>query len=139
MSKLLHDGILFARLSRLEGLRRGFRPRRIDSGDVVTGLLILAVIVAAVWLLSYLLTLHERRGAYSSPLGLFLSLCKAHRLPWSQRWLLWRVARAQRLHDPARLFLESERLDPTNMDPPLRIRSEELKLLRDRLFAEPDQ
>ena len=53
----------------------------------------------------------------SSPNRLFLSLCRAHRIAWSDRWLLWRLAASQRLEDPVRVFLEPERLDPDAAGP----------------------
>lgn len=136
---LLNHGILLAQGGRLDGLRKGFEGRRFDFGDVLTAVLILGGIGLAVWVLSYLLSLRERRRGYSSPLGLFLSLCKAHRLRWSQRWLLWRLARSQRLRDPALLFVEPERFQPASLGPTLRSRSDELAQLRGRLFAEPKQ
>lgn len=139
MNDLLHHGILLAQRSRLEGLSRGFKGQRINTGDIVTGLLVLAGIVVVVWALSYLLTLQERRRSYTSPGRLFFSLCKAHRLRWPQWWLLWRVARSQRLRDPARLFLEPERLEPSNLGSSLQMRAAQLKELRERLFAEPEQ
>ncbi|HUT09489.1 MAG TPA: hypothetical protein VMY42_03260 [Thermoguttaceae bacterium] len=131
--------ILWAQGDRFEGLSRGFKGRRIDSGELVTSLLIVLSILLAVWLLSYTSSLRERRGAYASPLRLFLSLCKAHRLAWSEQWLLWRVAKAQRLRDPARLFLEPDRLEPQNLDPSSRMRMDRIKRLRDRLFADLGQ
>ncbi len=139
MNDLLHNAILLAQRSRLEGLERGFKGRRIGWDDIVTGLLVVAVIALLIWVLSYFLNSQERRRAHASPIGLFLSLCSAHRLRWSERWLLWRVARRQRLRDPARLFLEPERLDRANLAPSLRLRAAEIEALRDRLFAEPEE
>ena len=136
MCDLLYQGILLGQQSRLEGLSRGFKGRRIDAGDVVTGLVILGAIGLAVWLLSALMNYQERRRGRSSPIRLFLSLCKAHGLRWSQRWLLWRVARAHRLRDPARLFLEPERLRPDGLGPAFRLRGLQLKQLYDRVFGD---
>jgi len=129
----------WAQGNRFEGLSRGFKGRRIESGEIVTVLLIALSVLLALWLLSYATSLRERRRAYASPLRLFLSLCRAHRLRWSERWLLWRVARAQRLRDPARLFLEPERLEARNLDASSRMHGEQLGRLRARLFAESGQ
>ena len=141
MNDLICHVVLLAQRGRLDSLSRGFRGRRsrIDTEDILTGLLILAAAVVAVWLLSYFVRRQERRGAYISSGGLFLSLCRAHRLRWSQRWLLWRVARAQRLRDPARLFLEPQWLEPARLSPALRARANELNGLRKQLFAKPKQ
>jgi len=70
----------------------------------------------------------------SSPNRLFLSLCRAHGIAWSDRWLLWRLAASQRLKDPARLFLEPERLDPDLARPLSRRRAARLERLRLQLF-----
>ena len=37
--------------------------------------------------------MHGRHRSYHSPWRLFFSLCRAGKLPWSDRWLLWRLAR----------------------------------------------
>ncbi len=129
---------LLAQASRFEGLSKGFKGRRIDTGDVIFGVVILVGIIAVVWVLSYLFSLRERHGAYASPTRLFLSLCSAHRLRWPDRWLLWRLARAKKVEDPARLFLEPELLDAAAMRPWFRVRAERLREMRNSLFAEPD-
>jgi hypothetical protein len=136
MNRLLHHGILLAQRSRLDELGGGLRSRRarIDPQDMVTYLLIAAGIAAAVWGISYLVKLQERRFRHASPLRLFLSLCRAHRLRWSEWWLLWRVARAGRLRDPARLFLEPEHLEAVNLGRPFQASQAQLKQIRDRLF-----
>ncbi len=143
MDRLLYHAILLAERSRLDSLSSGFRGRRarFQKEDLVIGLLILGGIALAVWILSYALKFQEQRRSRPSPLRLFLSLCKAHRLRWSQRWLLWRVARAQQLRDPARLFLEPEMLEATNLGRSFEIRRAQLNQIRHRLFdrLEPRQ
>lgn len=141
MNCSLYRGILLAAQSRLDSLSSGFRGRRarLETDDIVTGLLIFSGIALAVWGLSLFLRLQERRRGYPRPLRLFLSLCRAHRLRPSEWWLLWRVARAQRLRDPARLFLEPERLQPADLGQRLAARADQLAQIRDRLFAQLDQ
>ncbi|MBN2475362.1 MAG: hypothetical protein JXB62_12190 [Pirellulales bacterium] len=133
--------VLLAQQGRLGDLARPFKGRRtrIDVGDVVAGLLILAGIIAAAWLLYRLLAQLERRGSYFSSGALFLALCRAHRLGWSQQRLLWRVAWFHRLREPARLFLEPERFDPMQLDPAWRLYAAELDRLRRVLFADPQK
>lgn len=142
MNRLIHHGVLLAQDGRLDELARGVQRHRgrYDGGDAIVFLLIAAALIAAIGLLSYAMRLMQRHG-YVSPLRLFFGLCRAHRLQWSQAWLLWRVARLHRLRDPARLFLEPERLDATALGR-LRTRRTDLRALRDRLFGEeggPDQ
>jgi hypothetical protein len=94
--------ILFAQRSRGESFREGFRSRGTTGQvDVLLGLLIVATLVAGMWAISRLARLRRRRGE-NSPWRLFWALCKAHGLNWSDSWLLRRVARSQRLRDPAR-------------------------------------
>lgn len=137
MSGLLDHVALFAQRSRLDELTSGFKGRRarIETQDIVTGLMVLACFVLAFWALSHLVAYQERRRRLASPWALFLSLCWAHRLPWRQRWLLWRLAREHRLRDPARLFLEPEWFDAAHLGPALEARVEPLAALRARLFA----
>lgn len=99
-------------------------------------LLVAAVIVAVIlvlWLLVRLFQLGERR-AYRSPWRLFIQLCDAHRLTWRESWLLWRLARAQRLRQPALLFVQPQRLAPPQIPKKFRRRQGVLDDLRQRLF-----
>ena len=138
MNQLPCECSLLAQRSRLEEVTSVLRnrPSQIDTQYVLTGLLVLTAIVLAMWLLSQILARQERRKSYNSAWMMFFSLCKAHGLSWSDRWFLWRVARHQRLRDPARLFLEPERLADDNLSPALRLRQAQWKGLRGRLFAD---
>jgi len=138
MNWLLIHGILLAQQSRLESLGSGFRKsgRRIDSGDVLVGIVIFAGVMLGLWLLAYFLAPQKRRWRGNSPLRLFCTLCKAHDLRWVEWWLLWRVARQQRLQDPVRLFLDPERLDPAALGPGLQTQAERVSSIRARLFAD---
>ncbi len=138
MIQLLFDGALLAAQDPLENLAREFQGRetRLNSGYLTTGLLILLAILLGVWVLSQIVERYgERRPTDSAP-RLFLELCRAHRLRWRESWLLWRVAREQRLVDPARLFVESWRIDPVNVSPLLRTQAQALEAIRRRLFAD---
>ena len=137
MNALLPDGILLARQSPLENFAREFQGRqtRLESGYLLTGLLILLGILLAIWLLSRLMERFDGRRPVDSSTMLFLSLCKAHRLRWREGWLLFRVAQEQKLTDAARLFLEPKRLESANLTAALRPNSETLERLRRRLFA----
>jgi len=141
MNTLLQYGVLLAASSHLDSLSSGFRGRRthIEPKDYATGVLVLTALVLVVWFLSYMMTLQERRKTYRSPGRLFLALCREHRLRWPQRWLLWRAARAQRLRNPAQIFLEPERFEPAKLGPSLRARQDEFQRLRDKLFVDLDE
>ncbi len=137
MNHVLLACVLLAQQDPLQNIAEEFKGReaRLESGYLWTGLWILLGIVAALFLLAKLFHLCEKRRPTNSSIRLFLSLCRAHRLRWSERWLLWRVAREQQLKDPGRLFLEPERLDPANLSPVLQLRAARLEGIRSRLFA----
>jgi hypothetical protein len=142
MHSIPYHFLLFAQRSRLDHLSDSFKTHSnaaIDKGEVIAGLSILAGIAALVWLLSRFLTVQEHRKAYNSPLRLFLALCKAHELRWSDRWLLWRLARERRLKDPARIFLEPQLFEEAGLRRSLRAQAPRLRQLRNALFAEPPQ
>ncbi len=139
MHGLWNHSLLLAERSRLDHLGDSFKGRTsgIDKSEMMTGLLMLAGVAALVWLLSRFLAYQDRRQAYNSPLRLVLALCKAQRLRWSDRWLLWRLARGRRLKDPGRLFLEPQWFEASGMPRRLIVHAARLARLRDRLFAEP--
>ncbi len=102
-----------------------------------TGLLIvLAVLFAVCALLWLLMRLHGRRERrpYHAPRRLFLQLCDAHRISWREGWLLWRLARAQRLAQPGMLFVQGDLLTPSHVPGKFQRRQKVLDRLRSRLF-----
>ncbi len=135
MHMLAQQIVLVAQRSRLESLGSGLRGRRLDSGDWWAIGITIAVIVLVLWGLSWAVRLQERQRRYCSPALLFLELCRAHGLHWRDRWLLWRIARAQRLRNPACLFLEPQRLEAENLSPSLRPKLAQIQQLAERLFA----
>lgn len=132
------DGLL-AQTNRFSDMSRAFRGPRaeFDAGDVLVGLLALAGVVAVLWLLWYLNSRNEGLRKRNRPLRLFHDLCRAHSLRFSEEWLLWRLARAGRLRDPAQIFLEPERFDATRLPASLRARANLFGRLKTRLFPEP--
>ncbi|MGA2798715.1 MAG: hypothetical protein ABSE63_14130 [Thermoguttaceae bacterium] len=127
-----------AEQDRMQDLFRAFRATqaREGMGEVVYGLMILAGIVVVMFILSVAINHRRQREGYTSPLGLFLNLCRAHRLKWRERWLLWRLARIEQFSDPARLFLEPEWFASSSLPVELRQHAAKLKNIRDRLFAD---
>ncbi len=137
MYRLLDPLLLLGLQTRFEGIRSGFRGRRFDMQDAVLALMVLAGVVLALWALSYFLKFQDKQTTFTSPTMLFWSLCRAHGLRWSDRWLLWRVARAARLAEPARLFLEPERFEPSQLRPTFRLHAARLGRLAEMLFVDP--
>jgi len=130
--------LLFAQVDSLDGFVSALRNRKgsAPSGDMLNVLLWLAAVLVAVWVLARLAGRFSRRRGYVNSGRLLLSLCRAHKLRWSQWWLLRQVARAHKLEDPARLFLEPEWLDPSRLPPGMEARRSEILVLRARLFAD---
>ncbi|HYW78881.1 MAG TPA: hypothetical protein VE890_04855 [Thermoguttaceae bacterium] len=141
MNHLIERAILLADANRWSNMSQRFQGQRtrIDLGDILTGLLVLGTAIAVFWLLSLVIRLQDRRRTFNSPVALFVSLCRAHRLRWSEGWLLWRVAREYRLRDPAQVFVRPALFDPAKLGPSLQQRAAELKQLGGRLFAEPEE
>jgi hypothetical protein len=129
------SSILFAQHNRSESFREGFRSRGTTGhDDVYLGLLIVAALVAGMWAISRLVGLRRKRRGYNSPWRLFWALCKAHRLSWSDSWLLRRVARNQGLRDPGRLFLEAQLWEEKHLGPRFALEHPRLKALRNQIF-----
>lgn len=136
MTHLQINTMLLAQSSRLEHLSREFRGNRVrlDSEDLMVGLLVLAVLILLAWSATVAYGWFSQLRRRPGPKRLFLRLCRAHRLRIGEIVLLWKLARAQRLRDPARLFLEPERYEPAHLGNALRHQAERLASLRDRLF-----
>ena len=123
---------------RMQDLFRAFRATQAREGtnEIVYGLLILASIVAVMLFLSQVIISRRRREGHARPWGLFLNLCRAHKLKWRECWLMWRLARLEQLSDPARLFLEPEWYASYSLPGELRQRAGQLLSIRNRLFAD---
>ncbi len=119
--------------SRLESFSGGFRKNRaqIDSGDVVLILIGFFAVFIILWLVS---RWSERRVRRDSSLGLFWTLAKAHSISWGDRWLLWRIARAKRMAEPALLFLDPRLTSPQCMHHLAAQSAARLKALRRQFF-----
>jgi len=110
-------------------------PLRWNTTAVATFVLCAAAVAAAVWLLVRLAGYQDWRVRCNSPPRLFLVLCRAHRLRWTDRWLLWRLARQHGLADPAQLFLDPSLLNGRGLPRELQGYAGRLENLRRRLFA----
>lgn len=139
MKPLLWQGALLGGDPRLEKFGREFRGRepQIGARGVMIVLALLAVVVVGLWILSRVIERRNGRRQFDSSFGLFMSLCAAHNLKWSQRLLLWRLAFSARLTEPARLFVEPHRFETKNLSERLTPRATELKEIARRLFAAP--
>ena len=113
-----------------------FTDKPVDLEPVARALIVLTIASVVFAILFHLSQrLSGRRS--NSPLGLFLALCRTHRLSWRESWLLWRVAASYQLRDPARLFLEMQWYDSAQLPRRLHAYSGQLADLRDRLIGLP--
>lgn len=109
---------------------------RIELADVTLWLAALGAVVLVVWILAVVSDRYREHKPYRSSWGLFLGLAKAQKLQWSEIWLVWRLARWNRLKQPGLLFLEPGRFLLGNLPLCMKSRAPELKAIADRLFLE---
>jgi len=128
------DLLPLAQGGRWESVAKGFRAEPVDPQQLLGLLVVVAGMVVLLAMLAHAVNNHSGRR-YHGPRRLFLSLCRAHRLSISDCWWMWLVARNRRLKDPARLFLDPELLDPTQLPPKFRMQAARFEALKKRLFA----
>jgi len=138
------DGLLvWAQRHRLEdvvdNLGTGFREARdpwSTQNYVTLGAVVLVGSVAA-YVIVRLGGLAARR-IRNSPAWLFLCLCRAHRLKWRDRWLLWQLSGQSRLLEPGLLFVRAELFAGDRLPAALTPAAARLAELQAQLFADPD-
>jgi hypothetical protein len=124
-----------AETSRGASLSESFRSHAgMGRDDVLLGLLMAVALLAGLWAATRLLGMRRRRRGYHNPWQLFRALAKAHRLRWSDRSLLARLARQQNVRDPARLFLEAQLWDEQALGPAFALEFARLRTLRKQIF-----
>jgi hypothetical protein len=130
--------ILVADGSRTQQVIQSFRSAKNDEAMNGTwlSLMVAAGGLAVLTLLAMLVRGHWRRRMSSSPRGLFNELCRAQRLKWAHRRLLWRLAQSQNLTDPAMLFLTPECFTIGRLTAEMRPHAEILSKICGRIFAE---
>ena len=138
--------VCFARLSLLaenESFSQIAGGRRNDGGwinphlnDWLLPLSLVGCAGFAVWL--GVRRANRLRGWWRNhPSHLFGQLCRAHRLDWSQRRLLRRLANSHGLDHAVRLFLEPDRFHSAASKPELEPFRKQLDGLQRQLFRDP--
>jgi hypothetical protein len=125
----------------MDRMMQAFRAIKKDTAtrEAWIGLIVFMAVLTGLARLTIFSQWRQRQRKIFSPRKLFFEICRAHRLSWPERRLLWRLARSQKLEDPASLFLTPECFDISRLTVDVRAHAEELRRLRDRLFAAPEK
>jgi len=128
---------LLARTRDLRSMSEGFRSVGFD--DKAWETLIVGGIILAISLTLILIGRHfrrfERMKSYNNTPELFRELCRLHRLDWSSRRLLKRLAAEWEMTSPALLFIEPERFNAARLPADWQEQSAQLERLRHQLFG----
>jgi hypothetical protein len=128
--------VLLARTRDLRSMSEGFRSVGFDDKAFET--LVVAGALIAVCLTLLLVGRFFRRfeglKSYDSPPELFRELCRVHRLDWSSRRLLRRLAAEWEMTSPALLFVEPERFNAARLPEDWQQHAQHLERLRQKLF-----
>lgn len=132
---------LFADTQAIRNIARGVQAKQsqLDIGGMLTAVLIFCLFFVGVWVVSRLMSRHDRAASYHNPRLLFRALCRAHQLSRGECQLLRRLARSHRLNQPALVFVEAERFETEGLGAAWRDEQARLFALRDRLFADSSQ
>jgi hypothetical protein len=134
LAGLAQTPALLAEQSRFMHMGRRFRHggSNIDLNQLLLLLVACLLVAVAIWALSRFLIYCESR-TYCSQRALFRELCRAHKLNWSSRRLLWQLVRWHRLACPAEVFVNPRRFDTQQLTGGLAARQHQITQLRDRV------
>lgn len=120
------------------GFASGFREHhsRISTQEMLLGTLLVVGLGLALVFAARLAYLAWWRWRHSSS-GLFWRLCRAHRLSWPDRWLVWQAARALELAEPAAVFVVADRLTAPPLAALFPGDAARLACIGQRLLAQP--
>ena len=131
--------LLFAARHDLRSLSEGFRSRSIEDNAfeavVVAGILV--AICVTLLLVGRFARRFENLKSYDSPPELFRELCRVHRLNWSSRRLLKRLAADWQMPIAASVFVEPERFNTARLPAEWEQRTEQVERIRSQLFDTP--
>jgi hypothetical protein len=132
--------LLFAERNVFRDLGSGFRTKRenFQPSDLIPWIVVSAVVIGGLAILARVMARREKQ-AFDSPRALFRELSRAHGLDFANRQLLRRLARSAGVKQPARLFLEPQRFEPTNLPKDLQEKWPAIESLRARLFGQGPQ
>lgn len=106
----------------------------LEPANLLIFLAVVSAIAVALWLVSRFFQ-RDRDQPYHGPRRLFLRLCREHQLNASERWLLWRLAQAHELQQPASVFVDRRHFETEALPQSWRNEEQRLGQLRERLFG----
>ena len=128
--------VLLARTRELRSMSEGFRS--VGFEDKAFETLVVTGVLIAICLTLLLIGRHfrrfERLKSYNSTPELFRELCRVHRLDWSSRRLLRRLAAEWEMTSPALLFIEPERFNAARLPEDWQQNAQQLERIRRQLF-----
>jgi hypothetical protein len=139
MTFQLDSWALLARTKDLRSMSEGFRSVGFEDKAIET-LLVTGVLIAICLTLLFIgryFRRFERLKSYDSPQELFRELCRVHRLDWSSRRLLRRLAAEWEMTSPALLFVEPGRFNAARLPADWQPRATQLERIRQQLFESP--
>ncbi|MGD9634850.1 MAG: hypothetical protein AB7G28_24305 [Pirellulales bacterium] len=128
---------LLARTRDLRSMSEGFRS--VGYSDKAWETMLVAGVIVGICVILFLISRYYRRferlKSYDSRPELFRELCRLHKLDWSSRRLLKRLAAEWEMTSPALLFVEPERFNVARLPMEWHEETDRLEQLRTKLFA----
>ena len=90
----------------LDAIREHWGKTTVPVGWTVAAIALLALAIGGAWAIGWYRRRHER----AQPLAVFRQLAAVGGLSLAEQWLLWRIARQQRLPGPATLLMSARTL-----------------------------
>ena len=131
-----HGCLLLAQSNRITNMGKRFRVAdpSVSVLQIVGWSVLAVVVILVVWRVVQAVAIRDGRS-YTSPKRLFRDLCRLHGLDWPNRRLLRQIAKANRLDQPAHVFLQPALFDTAQLKPPLKPFAKQIRALGKKLFA----
>lgn len=128
--------LVVGQFSKWKRMGDGFRQvgSRAEFADLLPYLLTALVVGIALWVVYYKRRKRDLDSHCNDPEKLFRELSLAHRLDAASQKLLWQLAQACQLSQPAEVFVTPRLFSRENLPEHLRAESERIAELRRRLF-----
>jgi hypothetical protein len=128
--------LLIARTRDLRDMSEGFRSVGYNDNAFETALVAAGLVAICLTLLfiGRYARRFENLKSYDNAPELFRELCRVHRIDWTSRRLLKRLAAEWEMTCPANLFVEPDRFNPARLPAEWQQNTTQLESLRRQLF-----